>query len=27
MAAAGYRRAREKAFGVWREETCVHKAA
>ena len=26
MAAAGYRRARAKAFGVWRQETCVHQS-
>ena len=24
MAAAGYRRARAKAFRIWRQETCVH---
>jgi putative transposase len=27
MAAAGYRRARAKAFQFWRQETCVHQAA
>jgi putative transposase len=26
MAAAGYRRARAKAFRIWRQETCVHQA-
>jgi len=26
MAAADYRRARTKAFGIWRQETCVHLA-
>ena len=27
MTAARYRRARAKAFRIWRQETCVHKAA
>jgi hypothetical protein len=27
MAAAGYRRARAKAFQVWRQETHVHEVA
>ena len=27
MAAAGYRRARAKAFRIWRQETRVHDAA
>jgi putative transposase len=26
MTAAGYRRARTKAFRIWRQETCVHRA-
>ena len=27
MTAARHRRARAKAFRIWRQETCVHKAA
>src|SRR3954466_11320479 len=27
MAAAGYRRARAKAFRIWRQETCDHRSA
>ena len=27
MSAAGYRRVRAKAFRIWRQETCVHRAA
>ena len=27
MAASSYRRARAKAFRIWRQETCVHMGA